>query len=205
MTTFKKALGPNTSVDDAIGNTNGAWDDIQGKVTLGDAVANPTYEAYRNTSWKTWFLRHDQADEIHLALQLPHMWNPTTDVKFHVHYIPMVNPTSAKTFALAGTYSWAVYGEATPANSGWTPWTATDTIATTDAFKEKIISCFTATPPSTAKESAILLIYLKRDTTPDTYDTDKTEGTTGAANIAILSLDAHFEKNKDGTNEEFPS
>lgn len=196
-------ISPSAMVgNDAVGSSNGPWDDNQGRISLGDAVANPTYEAFRDTSWKTYFLKHNQADELHFSLQMPHSWDPTTAVKFHVHYVPMADPLTTKVFALSGQYSWATFGVATPANTGWTSWAATKDVASGDEFKEAVIQCFTATPPATATESSILLIYMKRDIATDTYETSKTGGT-AAANVAILSADAHFEKNKDGTATEF--
>ena len=189
--------------NDYVGGAGGPWDDIQGAVNPGDAVANPTYEAYRDTPWKTYFFRHDQADELHISLQMSHSWD-RGQVRFHIHLIPMVNPVAAQIIALAGRYSWATGGVETPANATWTPWTASSTVSTTGAFKEIIVPCFTATPPVGSLESAILLIYLKRDSGgADTYTTGKSGGT-AAANVCILSLDAHYQKNKDGTSVEIP-
>ena len=189
--------------NDYVGGAGGPWEDIQGRITLGDAVANPTYEAYRDTPWKTYFLRHDQADELHFALQMSHSWD-RGPVRFHVHVIPMVNPATPQVIALAGRYSWATFGVETPANATWTPFSATQTVGTSDAFKEAFIACFTATPPTGSLESAILLIYLKRDSGgADTYTTGKAGGT-AAANVCVLSADAHYQKNKDGTATEIP-
>lgn len=191
--------------NDSVGLYQGPWDDIQGRITLGDAVANPTYEAYRDTPWKTYFLRHDQADEMHFALQMTHAWDPTTAVKFHVHVIPMVNPTTPQVIALTGQYSWASFGVETPADADWTDFVGTLTVGTSDAFTEGFVACFTATPPAGVHESAILLVYLKRDAGgADTYTTSKVGGT-AAANVAILSADAHYQKNKDGTSVEIPT
>jgi hypothetical protein len=191
--------------NDYVGGAGGPWDDIQGRITLGDAVANPTYEAYRDTPWKTYFLRHDQADELHFALQMSHAWDPTTEVRFHVHLIPMVNPAVAQKIVLTGQYAWASFGYATPADVDWTDFTGELTVGTSDAFKEAFVQCFSTTAPAAAQhESAILLIYLKRDSGgADTYTTGKSGGT-AAANVAILSADCHYQKNKDGTSTEIP-
>jgi len=189
--------------NDYVGGAGGPWEDIQGTVNLGDAVASPTYEAYRDTPWKCYFLRNDQADELHYALQMSHSWDRGA-VKFHLHVIPMVNPpVGPLKFAVTGYYSWANFGVVTPAAVGWTPFSATHTVGLTDAFKETLVPCFTATPPAGTLESAILLIFLKRDTGNDTYNTAKAGGT-GAANVAIISADAHYQKNKDGTSTEIP-
>ena len=192
--------------NDSVGVEEGPWDDIQGRITLGDAVANPTYEAFRDTPWKTYFLRHDQADEMHFALQMSHAWDPTTEVRFHVHVIPMADPATAQTIAFVGQYAWASFDYATPADTGWTDFSGTHVVSPGDAFKEAFVSCFNATAPAGAQhESAILLIYLKRDSGgADTYTTGKTGGT-AAANVAVLSADAHYQKNKDGTSTEIPA
>lgn len=191
--------------NDSVGSLGLPWDDIQGRITLGDAVANPTYEAYRNTPWKTYFFRNDQADEIHLSLQMTHAWRPSAAVRFHLHLIPMVDPAATEVFAVTGYYSWATFGVETPVLASWTPFSATLDITPGMAFQETFLHCFEATAPDTAHESAVLLIYLKRDVGgADTYDTDKVGGT-GAANMAILSADAHYQKEKDGTATEVPT
>lgn len=193
--------------NDSVGNAGGPWDDVQGRLTLGDAIANPTYEAYRDAPWKCYFFRHDQADEMHFAIQMTHAWDPTTDVRFHLHIIPMVNPpTVPLVFAVTGYYSWAGFGVATPAAASWIPFSATSTIGLADAFKEAFCHCFTATAPGSL-ESSVLLIYLKRDVGgADTYTTNKAGGAgqTAAANVAILAADVHYQKNKDGTYTEVP-
>ena len=189
---------------DSVGNTNGPWDDIQGRITLGDAVANPTYEAYRDTPWKTWFMRHDQDDELHLSLQMSHSWDPTTAVRFHIHMIPMADPLTAQNIRFTGYYSWAGFGVETPALSGWTPFTADKIVSPGDVYKEMFVQCFEADPPGSL-ESSILLIYLKRDSgTADSYTTSKDHGTP-QANVCILAVDAHYQKDKEGTATEIPA
>jgi hypothetical protein len=52
----------------------------------------------------------------------------------------------------------------------------------------------TVAPPANAEESAILLVYLKREGSDaaDTY----------SGNLAVLSVDTHYQKSKLGTEEE---
>jgi hypothetical protein len=121
----------------------------------------------------------------------------------------MVNPSVAQNIRFAGSYAWAGFGYTTPANTSWTTFTSDVIVSPGDAFTTKFAQCFEATAPSDLLESSILLIYLYRDSgTADTYTTSKvSEGSgdkTAAANVAILALDAHFEKNKEGTYTEIP-
>jgi hypothetical protein len=179
------------------------WTDLQGNISQGTGNAALTYEAYRDTNFKLYFLRYSQADELNFVFQMPHEWDPTTDIRPHLHFIPMADPAAPQIFALALLYSWSHVGAALPANVNWVAKSVTKTINPGDVYKELVIPFGSIVPPTGAKESDLLLIQMKRDTTPDTYETGKTGGT-AAANVAVLSCDVHYRKVKLGTAAEFP-
>lgn len=190
--------------NDSVGVVEGPWDDLQGDISLGDAVANPTYEAFRDTPFKMYWFRHDQSDELHFRFQTRHSW-ARGELRFHLHLVPGADVATAKNVRFAGQYAWAVYGQEIPANVSWTPFTANMAVLPGDVNTEKIAPIFTATPPAGATESSILLVFLYRDSgAADTYTESKGYGT-AAANLGILAADCHFQGNKDGTATEYPT
>lgn len=179
------------------------WTDLQGSISQGTAAAALTYEGYRDTNFKLFFFRHGQADEVNFVYQMPHEWDPMTEVRAHIHFIPMADPATPQIFALSLLYAWSRVGQALPALSSWTSKSVTKTISPGDVYKQMVLPFGSVSPPAGAMESDVLLIQAKRDTGPDTYTTNKTGGT-GPANIALLSSDLHYQKVKLGTAIEFP-
>lgn len=181
----------------------GLWDDLFGDISQGTANAALTYEAFRDTPFKMYFLRHDQNDELHFRYQLPHRWYNSPDyvVKPHLHVVPMAAPAAPSTIAFAGQYIWAQRDTPILANASWTAFSPAPTKAITaaDEFKHLLINLGDVTPPANPQVSDILLIYLKRDSSgADDYDDNKTGGT-GAANLGVLSLDLHYRSWKQGS------
>lgn len=185
------------------------WDDVQGPANQGIGASALTAEAYRDTPAVLLFMRHNEDDSLTFALQMPHSWKRNTEVRFHAHLIPMVSPVApgGEVVHFAYSYAWSKPGVELPANASWTSGTYNFTVAGDGSmtFKEQVVSLFNTTPTG-AKESAILVVNLKRlGTSPnDTYDTNKVGGT-GAANLCVLSVDAHFQKEKHGTTTEIPA
>ncbi len=172
------------------------WDDLIGTESQGSAGAALTYAAFRDTPLKLFSFRNSQNDELHLRFQLLHAWDPETSVKFHVHTVPLTDPSGAEVVRFEGQYVWSLAGDEIPANSGWTAFTKDFELSPGDVNVQRVVGLFTATPPADAHESAILLIYVKRagSDSADTY----------GGNLAILSLDVHFQRVKIGTLLEHP-
>ena len=184
----------------------GRWDDVLGDVSQGNGAGALTYEAFRDTPYLMYFMRHDQDDSLHFRFQFPHRWKRGTDVKLHVHILPCADPASNQDIYFDGYYAWStVDGTTVPANASWTGFNATEVVANGDIYKQKIVNLASITPPSGAKESAFLLVYLRRKGTSasDTYTTNKGGGTP-AANVGLLGVDVHFQVNKIGTVTEIP-
>lgn len=182
------------------------WDDVQGTVQQGNATAALTAETYSDTPFIAYFMRHDQDDTLHYSFQMPHSWDPTSEVRFHIHVVPMVNPASTQQTYFSGAYCWTTAGGAFPTNTSWTYFTASLSVGTTAALTQSIVSMFHTTPPSGAQESSFLNIMFMRkgsDNTNDTYTTSKSGGT-AQANLCILGADVHFKKNKAGTPNPLP-
>lgn len=195
------------NVADILKRIDPVWDDIQGSIALATGVSALTLEVYRDTPSLLYHFRHNQDDALTFVYQIPHGWNPTTSVKPHIHWIPCADPAAAEVVRFSGQYAWTNPSTALPANASWTTFAVSATVNPGDVFKEKITALATVAPPSGFKESAILVVYLMRPgatDAADTYTTGKGTGT-AAANVALLSSDTHYQKNKTGTFAEFPT
>ncbi len=194
-----------------IARNAGRWDDAQGSIGQGAGTAALTIEAYRDTPFLMWFMRHDQNDALNFVYQLPHRWNHATPVIPHLHVQPMANPVATQVVRVNGIYAWTRpdYAAAPlPALSGWTTFGPIDTpIAPGDVYVQKIISLGSVAPPSWARGSTCLLIWFRRFglDAGDTYTTNKTPGT-GAANLGLISSDVHYRvANAAGSETEIPT
>ena len=182
------------------------WDDILGDVTQGTATGALTYEQYRDTGHLAYHFRHDQDDALYHRFQFSHRWNRGA-VKPHIHWVPCVNPASPQVVQFYYAYAWASPGVEVPAATGWVSAEVSATVGTSDAFKPKITALVTITPPADTPESAFLLLTVKRlgsSSGSDTYTTSKGSGT-GAANVALLGVDVHYQSEKIGTTAEIPT
>ena len=182
------------------------WDDVQGPASAALIGASaPTNEAYRDTTARMTFMRHDQDDTITITYQLPHRWIPNTEVRVHLHYIPMVTPAADEVAYLEYSYAWGHPNAELPAAASWTTGNVSLTIPSSGAntFFHKATSLFVDTPTG-ASESSFLIVRFSRLGTngADTYTTAKATGT-AAANLAILSVDCHYQSGKEGSVSEF--
>lgn len=194
------AFGPYLSA-----GASAPYEDLQGDVSQGAANSTLTHEAFRDTPYRMYFFRHDQADTLNFRFQLPHTWDPDTSVSLHLHLVPMVDPAADQVVRFTGQYVWADATSAVPANAGWTTFTVDATISPGDAFKQKFVRMFLAAPAANSYESDVLLVHLYRAglDAADTYTTAKVGGT-AAANLGLLSADCHYQRVKLGTATPAP-
>jgi hypothetical protein len=184
------------------------WDDMQGPANAALIGASaPTNEQYRDTLARLMFFRHDQDDSLTFTYQTSHRWIRDTEVQVHIHYIPMVTPAADQVVRIQYSYVWAHPNAAVPANTSWTTSFTDITIPTSgaDTHNEKLAGLFNTTP-SGSKESSILIVNITRlsSSTSDTYTTSKADNT-AAANFCVLSVDAHYQSNKEGTTTAIPA
>lgn len=182
------------------------WDDIQGPAA--NAVKDPAVlitEAFADTPWMTVFMSTGTNNNLlSFTYQMQHTWDMKTPVKPHMHVVPMVAPPGDRVVRVTGGWAWTQVNGVTPLNAGWTTFTVDTTIKTTDALRQIIIPLATVPPPTTAQTSDILLLWVQRLglNAADTYNTVKTPGT-GTANLAVLSVDCHYFKSRNGSVGEF--
>lgn len=185
----------------------GRWNDLQGEIADGVAAGSMTFEPFRDTPFRMFFSRHDQDDELHFKYQFPHGWDYTKPVIPHLHVLPMSSPGADENAYFSGYYAWTrPFQDPIPALAGWTGFNATLVVPPGAAYVQRVVSLGTLTPPAIARESSILLLYVRREGTNilDTYSTSKASGTP-AANLGILSSDVHFQFNKHASVTALPT
>lgn len=188
----------------------GRWEDVQGSIGQGAGAALLTVEAYRDTAFLMWYMRHDQNDALNFVFQFPHRWKYNTAVVPHLHILPAADPAVAQVARFDGYYAWSRPGYAAaplPALVGWTAFGPIDvTINPGDVYIQKIVSLGSVIPPAYVRGSTCLLIWLRRAGTDpgDTYTTPRSYGPTNAANIGLLSTDVHYRLANQGSETEIP-
>jgi hypothetical protein len=181
------------------------WDDLSAIINEGSGAAALTYESYRDTGFHMRFFRHNQDDNIFMTYQMPHMWNTSTSVYPHMHYIPVASGSGTLKFSYA--YSWLMVNSGTlGAGSSWVTGSVSASLDASLQYMQKVISFGQIVPPSNAVESCILVFKVERpgaSDASDTYTTSKDHGT-ASANVAVLYFDLHYQKQKAGTVSQLP-
>ncbi len=181
------------------------WDDVQGSIEDGRGGAALTHEVFRDTKLKMYFWRYNQNDELFFSYQLPHRWCVGTQVRPHIHVIPMAN--GAGNVVVDGHFFWSAIGAGIPALASWTTFKIITPLVALDQYEHSLLDLGLITPPAGALESSVLLIYMRRPglaDVDDTYQTTKDHGV-GAANLGLLSADLHYQAEKAGTEIEIPT
>lgn len=179
------------------------WDDLQVAVENAQGSDALTLQQYRDTGVFMRFWRHDQTDTIGVIGQLPHRWQRGTEIKFHLHTIPMA--ATDGTVAFDWAYTVLPVGAEAGAAASWTTGQATRAIAGSSQYQHRIVPiCTIPTEALTAaKESTIIMLRIARNPAADTYEGASGSGF-GAANLGLLSLDFHVQVEKGGTITEIP-
>jgi hypothetical protein len=187
---------PKVPDDQVFGNR---WGDATGsvrQVKKNGFVA----EQYRDTGHEMEFVKHNLDATMTGELPIDHDWDLDTQIVVHGHCLPMAN-------AGGNVYwTWQYYFSSldivVPAVAGWTTGNTTTTFVAGDQYKHTHVPIITFTP-SGANAGAIIVFDITRKSTDvlDTYDTDK-DHETGAANLGILYIDAHYQHGRAGTETE---
>lgn len=187
---------------------NIGYDDMRVSVAEGNRRAGLTYEAYRNTGFWMSFMRHNQDDELHITLQMSHRKRKGVNMgDMHFHLVPMSVPVLGVSDHVYFTYEYTwfnVYGDI-PDTGSWVSGTKTWTVPVTGQYEHFVVDILEdIAPPANESYSSIMLLRVTREgTNPlDTYDVGKSPGT-AAANLGILSLDAHVQMDRQGSYHEF--
>jgi hypothetical protein len=181
------------------------WIDLLGEITQGTSSAALTYEAYRDTSHQMFFFRSDQTDQLYMRFQMPHGFVIGSQVRPHVHVLPMSTIVPTQNVRMTMAYAWGD-GYAIPANTGWTSADFDLNITSAMQYKAQILSGPLITATSSVIGSSFLLCTWTNKVGDGayTYKTDKTGGT-GKANLGVLMADCHVQISTLGSINELPS
>lgn len=176
------------------------WKDQLGNVAIAKQ-SSMIDENYRDTGHIMLFFRHNTSGTLQFTTQINHDWDVGTEIRVHIHVIPMANGSGNVYFTYK--YTCAGHGALFPANASWGSGNVTAPILAADQYKHKIISLFSYTPVNPTN-SSILLLQITRDISnpADTYETNKDHGTI-QANLAALYTDIHYQVIKAGSVTEF--
>jgi hypothetical protein len=177
-----------------------SWTDQTFPVISGQTpTTDLTYEVYRDTTQAKSFVRHDQANSVHIDCQMPHEWAGTA-VRLHAHTIPM--GSVAGNVEWYGFYYFGNANDPLPAVGSWSPISLTDQIVTPQ-YQRRLTTLAVCAPPATASSSAILSAVVVRNgfSINDSYTSSKDHGT-AAANLCIEAIDVHYQRLLTGSRNE---
>ena len=192
-----------------VSREEGRWDDQQGDISQGVGGGSLTYEDFKDTPWKLYCMRHDQDDELNFRFQFSHTWRYDLPVVPHLHILPLADPLSTQIAYFDAYYAWSrpdYPANPVPSMSGWTWKEIQVQIDPGDIDIQTLVSLGPVTPPSWARGSTIMMIYMRRRGTDstDTYTTSKAYGLP-QANVGLLSADVHYRKMDSGSITEIPT
>jgi hypothetical protein len=185
------------------------YDDVVIPAELASGLAALTSEQYRDTGYVKPFFRHDQDDTLYVTIQMPHRKQLGSALgDLHLHLIPMGAPGVGVTeYAyFRCNYTWQTFGGVFPALATWSADVFTQfAVVAADQYKHKIHQVLTnISAPTSEAYSSILLARITRlgatGGLSDTYKTVKpTPPGTAAANLCLLSIDAHVLCDRHGS------
>jgi hypothetical protein len=181
------------------------WTDVAVSAIEGAGALTQDDFPENGSPFQALFMANNADDEISFVAQLPHSWRPTTPVRPHLHIVPCADPLASQVARFQIRYAWSSVNAAIPPLSEWATATVDVTIDPGGALKQRIVSFEPIQPPAGVHESALFMWSVSRlgAQPEDTYSTNKAWGN-GAANVAVLSVDVHYQTEKSGTEIEFP-
>jgi hypothetical protein len=180
------------------------WDDIAVTPTARTTGTQaPTFEKWfddsAGTSRGVYLYSFDNAivaqeKEIFFTIQFPHSLNGD-DIQFHIHWVAESTASTSKV-RWGLEYTWkepsAVYGDTTIIYADTDVWGATGTTQ-----NQHTITSFTGLSPTTSEDglSTILIgrVFRNSSNASDTY----------TGKVGLLSMDAHFQMARLGSDEEY--
>lgn len=168
----------------------GVWDDLRGEIAAIDASLTTaelgvTLPVFRN----------NQDDTISLRFQLPHSYDPGTNLKLHAHTAPLADTSGSAYYRVR--YAIMNEGEAIPLTVN--DFTESFVSVTYDAAGRYLATTRTLVeiPGTSLRESTIIFVDVSRAATDplDTYD----------GSIGALFADIHYRVRKPGTLDEYPA
>ena len=160
-------------------------------------------ETYRNTDQYMVFMRHSVEDSMSFLWSMPHGWCGT-NVQPHIHIVPCADPATIKYIYFKAAWVWVTEAGEIPTYGSWNHITPFQwAINPGDVNKQFKVPFPVVIAPAQPPELKALLWHFERvgDEIEDTYtdDKDALPGQTGAANVAVLGIDLHYQTNSRGS------
>jgi len=176
------------------------WRDALGAIEITGRTGF-TVEAYRDTAHLVEFSKHNQDITIQGKLQIDHDWELDTEIRLHLHLLPMANGVG-NTYWTFSHFLCPINAEL-PVIADWTTSTVTVPLIAADQYIHRARTLFVTTPAG-GTPSSIWHFNLARESTNilDTYATNKDHGT-AQANLGITYVDGHYLKSQPGTATEW--
>ena len=176
------------------------WDDASYNAVVPQITNDIFPRSGGITGFRLPFFRHDQDQSLSAVLQLPHRWQPGTIVRPHALMVPAAPILLPRIAILSGR--WAFAGGKYPIG----PWERFEVALRLEPHMEYLVQIIDFShdsgvqPPEEILESDVFLLELMRNGTDprDTFTDSKPEGI-AAANLALLTLNLHYQSCKGGT------
>jgi hypothetical protein len=151
------------------------------------------------------FFINDQTDQIYKRYQMPHGFVSNSQVRPHVHVVPMSTIGAGQVVRMTLQYAWANESNAIPANASWVSADCDLAVAPADQYMERVVAGPLITAPAWVKGSSFLLCTWtnKVGDAAYTYKTSKTGGT-AKANLGLVMADCHVQVEGLGSVPEIP-
>lgn len=165
------------------------WDDLRFPATRG--MSNPvTYKPDFDSTNVGLLLDPASEEPIYIIAQLPHSYKPNTNIKPHIHWQSTTSNTNPVCMKMQ--YKWYNAHQVPP---GWT--TVYKQVTPPGVAYKSTINTICEIAGTGKSESSIIKIILTRDATntADTYPAD----------ILLDEFDIHFQVEKIGTGNEYPT
>lgn len=137
----------------------------------------------------------DIEQEVYFELQMPHAWKEGTDLRPHVHWVPLISGGAGERVTWGLEYTWANIGSTF---SDTTIITNNDNIYSEDLVKDKhYITALPVISGNGKTLSSMLMCRLFRDATSN-YKSDTYSGYAG-----FLEFDLHYMVDSKGSRQEY--
>jgi len=177
------------------------WDDIMipGFATRSSTNA-PTFDVFVNGTYINYFgdAGTNSENQVFFTVQFPHSWASTT-IFPHVHWSPETDPGVGGAVVRWGLeYTWIEYNPTTPLTFPASTTVYVNATAPSASQKKHLIGSFGSITPTSDQDgiSSMMVCRLFRNSgnAADTYN---------SARAGFLQFDIHFEKNTEGSRQEF--
>jgi hypothetical protein len=176
------------------------WDDIMipGLATRSNTNP-PSFLPFIGGTFLNYFddAGANSENQVYFTVQFPHSWAGST-IYPHVHWTPETDPGAASSVRWGLEYSWVEYNSTTPNTFPVTTTVFVDAPCAAGSQQKHLISSFGSVALTTSQDGIssmmVCRLYRNSSSSSDTYNNKR---------AGFLQFDIHFEKNTEGSRQEF--